>query len=138
MAKSVKLKSFIFTFYEVYVFFYLIYHFVLNMYQRYERLSAVGFVWTKPSLDLFYMDSTTLSFVGMVTFTLFIFVLVVARELTSDKQDFYKNFPVFFLLFPTFVGIYITRAVFDTLFKRRNEWVLQDNKGAFQVARVHE
>lgn len=130
--------AFIFTFYEVYVFFYLIYRFCAHLYERYERWSSIGFVWTAPSLDLFYMDSTTLAFVSMVAFTLFVFVLVVASELTSDKQDFYKNFPVFFLFFPTFVGIYITRAVFDTIFKRRNEWVLQDNKGAFQIAKVHE
>ncbi len=130
--------AFIFTFYEVYVFFYVVQRFVSNLYEKYVRLSTVGFTWGKPSFDLFYMSSTTLAFVGMVTLTLFIFVLVVARELTSDKQDFYKNFPIFFFLFPIFVGVYVTRAVFDTFFKRRNEWVLQDNKGAFQVAKVHE
>ncbi len=130
--------AFIFTFYEVYVFFYILYLFFTNLYEKYVRLATVGFTWGAPNFDLFYMSSTTLAFVGMVTFTLFIFVFVVASELTSDKQDFYKNFPIFFIFFPYFVGIYVTRAVFDTLFKRRNDWVLQDNKGAFQVAKVHE
>lgn len=130
--------AFLFAFYEVYVFTYSMYHFVLAQYERFEQVRTVGFVFHKPNFDFFYMSSSTLSFVGMVTFTLFMFVLVVAHELTDDRQDFYKNFPVFFVMFPILVGVYITRAVFDTIFKRRNEWVLQDNKGAFQVASTHE
>jgi cellulose synthase/poly-beta-1,6-N-acetylglucosamine synthase-like glycosyltransferase len=130
--------AFIFVFYEVYVFTYLLYRFIIDVYKKYEKISTVGFTWSAPNFDLFYMSGTTLSFVGMVMITLFIFVIIVARELTSDKQDFYKNFPIFFFLFPIFAGIYATRSVFDTIFKRRNDWVLQDNKGAFQVAKVHE
>ena len=130
--------AFIFTFYEVYVFIYIIYHFIDNIIVRLVRWNTVGLTFHMPTFDLFYATSSMIAFVGMVTFTMFIFVIVVARELTSDKQDFYKNFPIFFLLFPTFVGIYISRAVFDTLFRRKNQWVLQDNKGAFQIAKVHE
>ncbi len=130
--------AFIFTFYEVYVAFYMLYHFVQNIYGHYEKWSTVGISLNIPVFDAFYADTSTLSFVGLVTFTMFLFVIFVARELTSDKQDFYKNFPIFFIFFPFFVGVYITRAVFDTIFKRRNDWVLQDNKGAFQIANLHE
>ena len=38
------------------------------------------------------------------------------------------HFPIFFILYPLLVPLFLTRAVFDTLANRKNEWVLQDTK----------
>jgi hypothetical protein len=59
---------------------------------------------------------------------MFLFVLYIGNLLSDDKQEFYHNFPVFFILYPLFVPFFLGRAVLDTFMKRKNEWVLQDNK----------
>jgi hypothetical protein len=69
-----------------------------------------------------------ISFITMIMFTAFLFVLYIGRQLSDDKQQLYKNFPVFFVMFPLLVPLYLSRAVFDTLFSRENKWVLQDTK----------
>ena len=50
------------------------------------------------------------------------------RGSESSSLNQIKNFPFFFVLFPILVPLYLTRAVIDTLFSRKNEWALQDTK----------
>ena len=68
------------------------------------------------------------SFLVMLMFTMFLLVLYISNMLTDDRQQFYRNFPIFFILYPFFVPLYLGRAVFDTFFKSKNVWVLQDTK----------
>ncbi|MEN9338235.1 MAG: hypothetical protein RIQ41_549, partial [Candidatus Parcubacteria bacterium] len=81
-----------------------------------------------PTFDLFYLNTNVMSFIVMVMFTMFLLVLYISNSLTDDRQQFYKNFPVFFVIYPFFVPIFLAKAVFDTFFKRKNVWVLQDTK----------
>ena len=64
----------------------------------------------------------------MVMFSMLLLVLYIGNTLSDDKQQFYFNFPIFFILYPLFAPLFFGRAVIDTFFKRRNEWVLQDTK----------
>jgi ABC-type long-subunit fatty acid transport system fused permease/ATPase subunit len=81
-----------------------------------------------PTFDLFYMNTTIVSFVAMVMFTMFLFTIYIGSSLSDDKQELYHNFPLFFFIYP-FLGLALfPRAVFDTFTKRKNVWVLQDTK----------
>jgi hypothetical protein len=59
---------------------------------------------------------------------MFLLTLYISNSLTDDRQQFYKNFPIFFFIYPLFVPLYLGRAVIDTLANHKNEWVLQDTK----------
>lgn len=120
--------AFIFVFYGVYVAFFILYSFINNIIGHIQKLLVVGIHIPAFSFDLFYFNTDMISFLSMVMLTSFLFVLYVARELSDDNQQFFRNFPVFFVMFPLLVPLYITRAVFDTVFHRKNEWVLQDTK----------
>ena len=120
--------AFVFVFYGLYATLFSLYSFssLLNSYVN--RWITVGFHPRIPTFDLFYLNTTVMSFVIMVLFTLFLFVLYIGNTLSDDKQEFYRNFPAFFILYPLFVPVFLSRAVADTFMKRKNNWVLQDTK----------
>lgn len=120
--------AFIFVFYGVYVAFFILYNFVNNITAHIQKFLTVGIHVPVFSFDMFYLNTSMISFLSMVMLTAFLFVLYVASELSDDNQQFFRNFPVFFVMFPILVPIYMIRAVFDTVFHRKNEWILQDTK----------
>jgi cellulose synthase/poly-beta-1,6-N-acetylglucosamine synthase-like glycosyltransferase len=120
--------AFSFVFYGLYASIFAIYS-IMSQFSTYiQRWLTVGIHPHIPTLDIFYFNTTVMAFIVMVMFSMFLFVLYIGNLLSDDKQQFYHNFPVFFVLYPLFVPFFLGRAVFDTFAKRKNEWVLQDTK----------
>lgn len=120
--------AFMFVFYGLYAALFALYTGTKQLIDTLERWLTVGIHPQIPTFDLFYVNTNVMSFIIMVMFTMFLLVLYISNTLTDDKQQFYKNFPVFFLIYPFFVPLFLAKAVFDTFLKRKNEWVLQDTK----------
>lgn len=120
--------AFMFVFYGLYAALFALYNSGKSFVQMIERWLTVGIHPQIPSFDIFYINTNVMSFIIMVMFTMFLLVLYISNTLTDDRQQFYKNFPVFFILYPFFVPLYLGRAVFDTFLKQKNVWVLQDTK----------
>lgn len=120
--------AFIFVFYGLYAAFFSVYTIISHYIEVLNRFISVGIHPKVPTFDLFYFNTTITSFVVMVMLTMFLITLYIGNTLSEDKQDFYKNFPIFFFVYPVLVPLFLSRAVFDTFTKRRNEWVLQDTK----------
>ncbi len=120
--------AFIFVFYGLYAFLFAFYSFVSNWSKAVEKWITVGFHPHMPVFDIFFFNTTVIAFAGMVMFSMFLFALYIAQTLSDDKQEFYRNFPIYFFFYPVFIPFILGRAVFDTLTNRKNEWVLQDNK----------
>lgn len=120
--------AFMFVFYGLYAALFSVYSISLYVISVYERWSTVGIHLHMPIFDIFYVNTNVMSFIIMVMFTMFLFVLYIGNTLSDDRQEFYRNFPAFFLLYPFFVPFFLGRAVLDTIMKRKNVWVLQDTK----------
>lgn len=120
--------AFLFVFYTVYVAFVAVYSFINEMSNVVSRWLTVGIHPSVPTFDMFYFNTQAMSFVAMIMFMLFLVVLYIGNTLSSDRQQFYKNFPFFIVLYPIFVPLFLGRALFDTFTHRKNEWVLQDTK----------
>lgn len=120
--------AFIFVFYGLYAFLFAFYSFISNWSKAVEKWITVGFHPHMPVFDIFFFNTTVIAFAGMVMFSMFLFALYIAQTLSDDKQEFYRNFPIYFFFYPVFIPFILGRAVFDTLTNRKNEWVLQDNK----------
>jgi cellulose synthase/poly-beta-1,6-N-acetylglucosamine synthase-like glycosyltransferase len=120
--------AFLFVFYGLYAAFFSVYTIVSHLSSVVEKWITVGIHPQIPSFDFFYLNTTGMSFVIMVMLTMFLLTLYIGNLLSDDKQQIYRNFPVFFILYPLFVPLFLGRAVIDTLIKRKNVWVLQDTK----------
>ncbi len=120
--------AFLFVFYGVYVAFFFLYTTTKHYKHVFEQWMSVGIHPQIPTFDLFYFNTTIVSFVAMVMFTMFLFTIYLGKTLSDDKQELYHNFPFFFFIYPLFGLILFPRAVFDTFTHRKNEWILQDTK----------
>lgn len=120
--------AFIFVFYGLYAAVFTSYTIGKEIFHVLERWATVGMHLKMPTFDIFYLNTNIMSFIVMTMFTMFLLVLYISNTLTDDRQQFYRNFPFFFVMYPFFVPLYLGKAIFDTFFKRKNEWVLQDTK----------
>ena len=120
--------AFMFIFYGLYAALFVMYTSAKQIVQLLERWLTVGIHFQVPTFDIFYFNTNVMSFIVMVMLTMFLLVLYISNTLTDDRQQFFRNFPIFFILYPFFVPLYVGRAVFDTFFKQKNEWILQDTK----------
>lgn len=120
--------AFMFVFYGLYAALFALYSMGKQLATSLERWATVGIHLQLPTFDLFYVNTNVMSFLVMVMFTIFLLVLYISNTLTDDRQQFYRNFPFFFFIYPFMVPLFLGRAVFDTFSKRKNVWVLQDTK----------
>lgn len=123
--------AFLFVFYGLYAALYACYGLINYYVTKVDRWMSVGIHPQLPTFDLFYVNTTILGFLAMVALTMYLFMLFMGNELSDDKQELSRNFPIYFLstpiLLPIFVMIF-SRAIIDTFFKRKNNWILQDTK----------
>lgn len=120
--------AFMFVFYGLYAALFAVYTVGSELVQTLGRWLTVGIHPQIPTFDIFFMNTNVMSFIAMVMLTMFLLILYISNTLTDDRQQFYRNFPFFFFVYPFFVPLYLGRAVFDTFFKQKNDWVLQDTK----------
>lgn len=120
--------AFMFVFYGLFAALFALFSMMQQVMQSLNRWSTVGIHPHLPQFDIFYLNTNVMSFIVMLMFTIFLLVLYISNTLTDDRQQFYRNFPFFFFVYPFFVPMFLGKAVFDTFFKRKNEWVLQDTK----------
>jgi cellulose synthase/poly-beta-1,6-N-acetylglucosamine synthase-like glycosyltransferase len=120
--------AFLFVFYCVYVAFFVIYTSTKHYLRLMNQWMSVGIHPSIPTFDIFYFNTTIISFIAMVLLSIFLFTIYLGSMLSEDKQELYHNLPIFFLIYPMLGLVLLPRAVFDTLTNRRNEWVLQDTK----------
>lgn len=120
--------AFLFVFYGLYAALFSLYVLLNKLFDLLKQWITVGIHINMPKFDLFYINTNFMSFIVMLMLTMFLFTIYIGNSLSDDKQDLYKNFPIFFFLYPIFVPLFLARAVIDTFFKRRNSWVLQDTK----------
>lgn len=121
--------AFLFVFYGLFAMAFTAYTVLHHYIDVINRWITVGIHPKLPNFDVFYFNTTVISFIVMVMLTIFLLVLYIGSTLSDDKQELYKNFPIFFFIYPLFVPLFLGRAVFDTFTHRKNEWVLQDTKG---------
>jgi cellulose synthase/poly-beta-1,6-N-acetylglucosamine synthase-like glycosyltransferase len=120
--------AFMFVFYGLYASLFALYTSGKSFSQTIERWLTVGIHPQIPTFDIFYINTNVMAFLVMVMFTMFLLVLYISNTLTDDRQQFYRNFPIFFVTYPFFVPLYLGRAVYDTFLKKKNVWILQDTK----------
>lgn len=118
----------VFIFYVLYAVSYTYIKLFQLWYVKLENFFVIGLHLPKLNMDPFYITADVFLFESVFIFTILAFVLIVSRSITEDKNKVISNFAIYFLAYPFVAPIFIFISVYKFLFKKENNWVLQDNK----------
>ena len=116
-----------FIFYIVFAITYALYQIVSHMYKKYLELSIVGVKW-QWHIDWFFVNTDMMFFLEVFTLTVLAFVIFTSKQIAKDDRPLWRHLAMYYFLYPLIAPIFIFKAVFGFLFKRKSEWLLQDNK----------
>lgn len=88
------------------------------------RFQAVGFNWdlSLPPFDWYFINTGVLPFIIMTAVGLTLFILYLSLKLADGKFKFHKGIFYYLFLYTFIVPLWLTKALFDTLFKRKVSW----------------
>lgn len=118
----------IFVFYVLYASMYTYLKLFEVWYTRFNNFIYTGLRIPKPNFDVFYITTDVFMFQTVFLLTVLAFIFYVSRNITQDKNPIFINFAVYFLLYPFIVPIFVFLAVYKFIFRKENNWVMQDNK----------
>jgi cellulose synthase/poly-beta-1,6-N-acetylglucosamine synthase-like glycosyltransferase len=94
---------------------------VLNMVTRFR---AVGLNWdfSSPSFDWFFLNTNVLSIIVVTAVMLTLFILYLSLRMADGKFKFHRGILYYLFLYTFMVPLWLTKALFDTIFKRQVTW----------------
>lgn len=92
--------------------------------QIFNRYQAVGFNWklSTPSFDWYFLNTGVLSIIVMLAVALTIFILYLSIKLADGKFKLSKGIFYYLFLYTFMVPLWLSKALFDTVFKRKVSW----------------
>ena len=117
-----------FIFYVVFAITYTLYKLIINIYKKYEEYSILGVRWHF-NFEWFYVNTDTMLFLEAFTLTVLALVIFTSKQIARDDRPLLHHLALYYFVYPIIAPIFIFKAVFGFIFKTRNRWVLQDNKG---------
>ncbi len=88
------------------------------------RFRAVGLNWdlSFPSFDWYFLNTNVLSIIVISAVMLTLFILYLSLRLADGKFKFHRGILYYLFLYTFMVPLWLTKALFDTIFKRQVTW----------------
>jgi len=74
------------------------------------------------SVDLFFINTGTLTFLSLALAAIFIFMIIAGKRIAEDARRSPLDMVYFFLLYGLIVPTWLFAAVYNTIFSRRTSW----------------
>ncbi len=89
-----------------------------------NRIQAVGLNWklSAPSFDWYFINTGTLSVLVTLAVGLTLYILYLSLRLADGKFKFQRGILYYLFLYTFMVPLWLLRALFDTVFKRKVSW----------------
>jgi cellulose synthase/poly-beta-1,6-N-acetylglucosamine synthase-like glycosyltransferase len=89
-----------------------------------NRYRAVGFTWkfSTPSFDWYFINTGVLPIIITLAVGLTLFILYLSIKLADGKFKFHRGILYYLFLYTFMVPLWLIRALFDTVFKRKVTW----------------
>lgn len=89
-----------------------------------ERFQAVGFQWnlSSPSFDWYFLNTGVLPILIVTAVGLTLFILFLSFRLADGKFKIHKGLFYYLFLYTFMVPLWLSKALFDTVFKRKVSW----------------
>ena len=90
----------------------------------FNRFRAVGFNWklSVPSFDWYFINTGVLPFIVIIAVGLTLFILYLSLKLADGKFKLNRGIFYYLFLYTFMVPLWLTKAIFDTVFKRKVSW----------------
>lgn len=108
----------------LYIFARLLWHNVSSFVDTLIKFQTIGFTWEsfRPSFDWFFINTEVIAFLTLSALVLSLVILFLSVKMADGKVKFTRDVFYYLLLYIFIVPLWLTKAVFDTLFKRKISW----------------
>ncbi|MFZ2484582.1 MAG: glycosyltransferase family 2 protein [Minisyncoccia bacterium] len=95
-----------------------------KIFETVNRWRIVGFDWnfSAPSFDWYFLNTGVLSFLVIVAVGLTLFILYLSLRLADGRFKLTRGIFYYLFLYTFMVPLWLTKALFDTIFKRKVSW----------------
>lgn len=107
---------------SIYVMFDSIVGFLRQIFNKIIEIKTVGINFQIPNFDWFYIDTGTLSFVGIISLILIIIMILFSKKMSEGNHKFGLDMIYFLLLYPILAPLWATRAVYNVVFAQNTKW----------------
>jgi len=109
---------------SLYLFSNMLWHSLTNIYDFSVKLQAVGFNWniSFPSFDWYFLNTSAISFLTLTTLILTLVILYLSLRLADGKFKLTRGVFYYLLLYVLIVPLWLSKAVFSTIFRRTVSW----------------
>jgi cellulose synthase/poly-beta-1,6-N-acetylglucosamine synthase-like glycosyltransferase len=92
-----------------------------NAFTRYQ---AIGFNWklSTPSFDWYFINTGVLPIIVITTLGLMVLILLLSLKLAEGRTKIHRGVFYYLFLYTFMVPLWLLRAIFDTVFKRKVSW----------------
>jgi len=124
----------IFVFYALYILFALFYVFYLffldkiSLWAVHNYIFTLNYIFNFKRFDLFYVNTSMILFLVMIMLSLAVFSIYIGKKISESHKDFYRNFIIYFFLYPYLAFYFLGKSCFNILLRKENTWEVQDNK----------
>lgn len=88
------------------------------------RYKTVGFNWdlSFPPFDWYFINTGVLPLIVVIALSLTIYILYLSLKLADGKFKLHRGVFYYLFLYTFLVPLWLVRALFDTVFKRKVSW----------------
>lgn len=109
---------------SIYLFATLIWNSISKILENFTRFRAVGFQasFSTPSFDWYFFNTSTIFILTLTGIALTLVILFLSMKMAEGKFKFSRGIIYYLLLYIIISPLWLTRAVFNTIFRRKVAW----------------
>ena len=95
-----------------------------GVYQTFENIQSVGFIWPKLNFDLslFYIDTNTVSVLSLALLTSTVLCIIIGRMISNNKKVLSLDILYFVFLYGLIAPFWLIKSVYNTLASKEAKW----------------
>lgn len=106
----------------IYMAVYTIAHLITYAMDRFVEFQAVGINFNLPKFDWFFFNTQSLAILAVIASIVTVFIIFYGKKFSEGNVRPSRDILYFFLLYGFIAPIWLTKAVFDATFARKNSW----------------
>ena len=95
---------------------------VNSIIMRVIKFNSVGFFWTWPKFDWFYVDANALVFLAIILVTLSLITISIGSRISDNRWGLSIHSLYFPFIFPIISLVWLVKAIYNIITKEKTSW----------------